>query len=103
MRFLTCEPNLEGKENYTEEADHFYSSPSSWLQQQYQDAELPSHLVMFSNLEADVADFTVMYNYTDCASFFHTHAPEGRVGSHVMVKCLHSYKPRIPFHTAHTR
>lgn len=35
MRFLTCEPNLKGEENYLDEADVFEKDPLFWLQQEY--------------------------------------------------------------------
>lgn len=35
MRFLTCEPNLKGEENYLDEADVFEKNPLTWLQQEY--------------------------------------------------------------------
>ena len=35
MRFLTCEPNLKGEEDYLDEADVFEKDPLTWLQQEY--------------------------------------------------------------------
>ncbi|XP_069940978.1 GPI mannosyltransferase 3 isoform X3 [Cherax quadricarinatus] len=35
MRFLTCEPNLQQKENYLDEADIFEQDPLNWLHQEY--------------------------------------------------------------------
>lgn len=31
IRFLTCEPNLQHRINYTDEADAFYSDPPAWI------------------------------------------------------------------------
>lgn len=35
MRFLTCEPNLQQKKNYLDEADIFEQDPLGWLHQEY--------------------------------------------------------------------
>jgi phosphatidylinositol glycan class B len=32
LRFLTCEPNLEGESNYVDEADWFFERPQEWLE-----------------------------------------------------------------------
>ncbi|XP_052776100.1 GPI mannosyltransferase 3-like [Mya arenaria] len=89
MRFLTCEPNLQHKENYTDEADVFFNDPVSWLKTEYAGSSRPwpSHLVYFSPLQSDIELYLLQNGYKDCASFFHTHIPEGRVGSHVIVSC----------------
>ena len=96
MRFLTCEPNLDQSQNYSEEAEVFYSDPAGWLKEQFWNKEIayPSHIAHFNCLEPQLVDFFGANNYTECATFFHTHFPEGRVGSHVSVKCLDSFKSR---------
>ena len=89
MRFLTCEPNLKHTVNYTDEADIFYLNPAKWLKEEYHgtDHKLPTHVVYFSVLEASIRDFLTLGGYTQCAKFFHTHVPEGRIGSHVLISC----------------
>jgi len=89
MRFLTCEPNLHSIDNYTDEADVFYRDPVAWLTSEYGGTErpLPSHLVFFSPLYEHIDLYLTQNGYRDCASYFHTHIPEGRVGSHVIVAC----------------
>lgn len=89
LRFLTCEPNLNHTANYTDEADVFYQAPGKWLKEQYQNSErqLPTHVVYFNVLLGRIAEFLRLGGYTQCAKFFHTHVPEGRVGSHVLVSC----------------
>ncbi len=102
MRFLTCEPNLSGQPDYIDEADIFYSDPIKWLRSEYPGETrdkpsgatshdsirtLPTHLVMFNALEVTLGEYLLARNYSKCATFFHTHAPEGRVGSHVVVFC----------------
>ena len=89
MRFLTCEPNLEKKEEYIDEADDFYNDPAAWLKQEYhiKGIPLPSHMVYFDRLQPDIAEFLTQSGYKHCGTFFHTHLPEGRVGTHVSVSC----------------
>ncbi|ESP05347.1 hypothetical protein LOTGIDRAFT_181193, partial [Lottia gigantea] len=87
MRFLTCEPNLSKIENYTEEQDVFYSHPVQWLREEFAVKRLPwpSHIVYFNTLQPSINSYLLQSGYKLCDSFFHTHFPEGRVGSHVMV------------------
>ena len=89
LRFLTCPPNLDHVDNYADEADVFYQNPAAWLKEEYQRSErtLPTHLVYFSVLQASIADFLALGGYNECARFFHTHLPEGRIGSYVIVSC----------------
>ncbi|KAH3697157.1 GPI mannosyltransferase 3-like [Dreissena polymorpha] len=89
MRFLTCEPNLKQEDNYVDEADAFYRDPVLWLKSQYAAtaAPWPSHLVYFNSLQNELSQYLLQNGYKDCASLFHTHLPEGRVGSHVIVSC----------------
>ncbi|XP_050719571.1 GPI mannosyltransferase 3-like [Eriocheir sinensis] len=35
MRFLTCEPNLKGEEEYLDEADLFDNDPLTWMEREY--------------------------------------------------------------------
>ncbi|XP_076115625.1 GPI alpha-1,2-mannosyltransferase 3-like [Mytilus galloprovincialis] len=89
MRFLTCEPNLKQEEDYIDEADIFYEDPEDWLKIEYkqQKRQLPSHLVYFNTLQFDISLFLSQSGYRQCGKFFHTHLPEGRTGSHVIVSC----------------
>lgn len=89
MRFLTCEPNLNHVENYTDEADVFFGDPVGWLKKEYAvtPQPWPSHLVYFSPLHKTIGLYLEQSGYKECASFFHTHLPEGRVGRRVMVRC----------------
>lgn len=89
MRFLTCEPNLKSVTNYTDEADQFYQDPGEWLHKEYTKLKRPwpSLIVYFNSLQKDVSRVLVQGGYHQCESFFHTHIPDGRVGSHVLVSC----------------
>lgn len=89
MRFLTCEPNLLGASNYTDEADLFYHDPKEWLRKEYMHAgqSWPSIVVYFDVLHKEISDTLVQAGYRACERFFHTHMPEGRVGSDVLVSC----------------
>jgi len=106
LRFLTCEPNL-GQANYQDEADVFYRDPLGWLHSEYQgnatdsrngaagmegsglSLKLPSHLVMFNELAVHISEFLKRHKYRECTRLFHTHVPEGRVSSYVLMWCLH--------------
>ncbi|XP_008582490.1 PREDICTED: GPI mannosyltransferase 3 [Galeopterus variegatus] len=86
MRFLECPPNLTGKSQYLDEADIFYLNPLNWLHKEFNnDASLPTHLIIFSVLEEEISAFLISSNYEKTAVFFHTHLPEGRIGSHIYV------------------
>ncbi|XP_050655753.1 GPI mannosyltransferase 3 isoform X1 [Macaca thibetana thibetana] len=86
MRFLQCPPDLTGKSQYLDEADVFYLNPLNWLHREFHDdASLPTHLITFSILEEEISAFLISSNYNKTAVFFHTHLPEGRIGSHVYV------------------
>ena len=92
LQFLTCEPNLSNIPDYTDEADVFYANPPKWLNTRYghrPDQELPTHLVMFEVLGPHIRQFLDVREgvYQHCAKLFHTHVPDGRVGSHVLVLC----------------
>jgi len=84
VRYLHCEPNLSDAENYTEEADLFYSAPAAFLNTQLTD--IPDIVLIFDNLQNRIEDF-LEANYYRCNEFFHTHIPEGRVGSSVLAYC----------------
>ncbi|XP_026537908.1 GPI mannosyltransferase 3 [Notechis scutatus] len=86
MRFLQCPPNLMGRSNYLDEADLFYSHPLPWLNKEFPNTtQLPSHLVFFNGLEQEISSFLISNRYVKAARFFHTHLPQGRVGSHIYV------------------
>lgn len=101
MRFLTCEPNLSAIPDYIDEADVFYQDPVSWLQEQqiWQSTDSgdhlnPSHLVMFNTLQGTIEGFLKNHTYAPCGTFFHTHVPEGRVGSRVLVYCSKEWRDK---------
>ncbi|XP_051484770.1 GPI mannosyltransferase 3 isoform X2 [Apus apus] len=86
MRFLECPPDLMGNESYTDEADLFYSDPLGWLNKEfYNDTLLPSHLIFFNVLEQEISSFLASRGFEKTATVFHTHLPQGRVGSHIYV------------------
>ncbi|XP_054732048.1 GPI mannosyltransferase 3 [Anastrepha obliqua] len=64
MRFLTCEPNLQNKPNYVDEADQFYQSPVHWLRSHipsYPRTAMPSHIVLYQPLAPIISEFLVSY------------------------------------------
>ncbi|XP_077041457.1 GPI alpha-1,2-mannosyltransferase 3 isoform X2 [Agelaius phoeniceus] len=86
MRFLQCPPDLSGNASYVDEADVFYSNPLGWLNKEfYNDTLLPSHLILFNVLEQEISSFLALRGYEKTATVFHTHVPQGRVGSHISI------------------
>ncbi|XP_073159909.1 GPI mannosyltransferase 3 isoform X2 [Lepidochelys kempii] len=85
MRFLRCPPDLTGNESYLDEADIFYSNPLKWLNEEFYNGTLPTHLVFFSVLEQEISSFLALNGYEKTATVFHTHMPQGRIGSHIYV------------------
>jgi len=60
-RILTCEPNLNGISNYTDEADIFFENPNKWLNESYSlksNNNLPTHIVMFEVLSNTLLAFS---------------------------------------------
>lgn len=89
MRFLTCEPNLNQRNDYKDEAEIFFLDPNKWLIDEYKckGCKLPTHIVYFNSLEESIFEFLMQNRYQKCAQYFHSHIPEGRIGSHVIVSC----------------
>ncbi|XP_060116088.1 GPI mannosyltransferase 3 [Heteronotia binoei] len=86
LRFLACPPDLTGKANYMDEADRFYTAPQQWLREEFSNTTLlPTHVVFFNVLLQDIASFLAANGYSRAATFFHTHLPQGRTGSHLYV------------------
>ena len=44
---------------------------------------------MFDELEPKIPDFLKRGGYSECADFFHTHFPEGRISERVKIFCRH--------------
>ncbi|XP_037721691.1 GPI mannosyltransferase 3 isoform X1 [Drosophila subpulchrella] len=64
MRFLTCEPNLEKKEQYKDEADRFFEDPVHWINSHipvHPLTALPSHVVLFDPLAENISVFLRNY------------------------------------------
>ncbi|KRF84067.1 GPI mannosyltransferase 3 isoform X1 [Drosophila virilis] len=64
MRFLTCEPNLEQRDNFKDEADRFFDAPMHWLRSHipvHPLSALPSHLVLFDTLGDKISEFLANY------------------------------------------
>lgn len=86
MHFLECPPDLSGNNTYIDEADLFFKEPLTWLNIRFSaQASLPTHLVIFNVLEQNIEPFLRTKSYIKVATFFHTHVPEGRTGSHIHV------------------
>ena len=64
MRFLKCEPNLNNKADYVDEADKFYDSPMKWIRTHlpvHPIEALPTHIVIFDSLAPKISDFLSIY------------------------------------------
>jgi len=64
MRFLTCEPNLEKKEQYKDEADRFFEDPVHWINSHipmHPLTALPTHVVLFDPLAENISVFLRNY------------------------------------------
>ncbi|GFS74363.1 GPI mannosyltransferase 3 [Nephila pilipes] len=93
MKFLTCQPNLNKIDNYTDEADSFFENPKLWLAQNYEQNSvqcMPSHIVIFDTLYIHVKDFLEQYGYDLCYKTFHSHFPDTRTGYYVLIYCKYS-------------
>ncbi|XP_077050084.1 GPI alpha-1,2-mannosyltransferase 3 isoform X5 [Siphateles boraxobius] len=86
LRFLECPPDLTGNEEYMDEAAVFFSNPLHWLRTSFpSQSTLPSHIVLFDFLQKEIAAFLEENRFTKQAEIFHTHFPEGRVGSKILI------------------
>ncbi|XP_053573474.1 GPI mannosyltransferase 3 [Bombina bombina] len=86
MNFLECPPDLKDYDAYIDEAELFYMSPLAWLNAEFFNTTLlPTHLIMFNVLEKEIKSFLTTNNYVRTAEVFHTHVPEGRIGSHIFM------------------
>lgn len=89
-RILTCEPNLHGVSNYTDEADIFFENPNKWLEESYSDisestTKSPTHIIMFDILSNEMHTFLRKKKYKNILSIFHTDFPSGRIGRFINV------------------
>ncbi|XP_076825189.1 GPI alpha-1,2-mannosyltransferase 3-like [Clavelina lepadiformis] len=96
MRFLTCDPDFHDREGYIDEADEFYLDPVQWFKNNFNFSEYNNFEDSCLNLPNRIVLFDVFYEkhghifsscYIKCQSYFHTHFPEGRVGSNMFVLC----------------
>ncbi|XP_061416393.1 GPI mannosyltransferase 3 [Lethenteron reissneri] len=83
LRILECPPDLDGNPDYREEVEEFYREPVQWLRAEFSVRGEPSHVVLFNVLEPVVEKFLAERGFVRTASHFHTHFPEGRLGSHI--------------------
>ncbi|XP_014473072.1 PREDICTED: GPI mannosyltransferase 3 [Dinoponera quadriceps] len=86
VRFLTCEPNLNGVGDYVDEADRFFADPAAWLDVNYVNnsaVPLPTHVIAFDCAASKIARFLRPYKLI--AKLFHTHFPESNYGRYVLL------------------
>lgn len=82
MRFLTCEPNLEGHKNYADESTKFFADPQSGLEA-LSVRGFPKYLVFYDNLYKHMLKIVTDYDYQFQKSFLNTHIPSGVIGKEV--------------------
>lgn len=114
MQFLTCEPNLTHKVNYTDEADIFEKDPEAWLQYTFGGGfshtsvgmtggingsqvsydptresrkPLPSHIIMYNVLRIRVKGFLAHHHYQLCHDLFNSHIDDGRRSKRMLIFC----------------
>ncbi|XP_055310034.1 GPI mannosyltransferase 3-like [Sitodiplosis mosellana] len=86
LRFLTCEPNLNGEKNYIDEADQFYTNPAVWLRSHvpvHPKSAMPTHIILFDKLQPKIGDF--LKNYKLIENISHAEYTDNRVGNHVLL------------------
>ncbi|KAJ9576489.1 hypothetical protein L9F63_006702 [Diploptera punctata] len=91
IKFLTCEPDFTGKEQYLDEADVFFKNPEKWLIENFNKYENITHIVMYDTLYPKVHKFLMTNHFKLNNSLFHTFHPEGRIGKYVHVYKHHNY------------
>ena len=93
MRFLTCEPDFEGRSFYMDEADTFYKDPQTWLranifteQVNRRDcaAHFPRYIVLYDVLWSQLQELLTPC-YEKQVDFFHSHFPDGVVGEMMII------------------
>lgn len=108
IRFLTCEPNLNGPPEYEEEYSTFEKNPVEWLRTEYRDllatptnitsfhvdapdwsvVESPSLIVAFDWLWRDVLRPVIGWRYYVCADWLNTHfVYDSRRSSRLLLLC----------------
>lgn len=87
LRFLTCEPNFDKKQNYVDEADLFYNEPMKWIRSHlpvHPRSALPTHVVLFDILAPKISDFLSIYKPLEI--YFHADvSTSDRIGKNVML------------------
>ena len=101
MNFLTCEPNLENKSFYLDEADKFFAQPSKWIKKKEIDLiNKSSYIVLFDNLydqlenSTDMKILEIFYNkFYLCNKFFYSFTKQTQnTGKKLLLLCLRKQK-----------
>lgn len=86
LRFLTCDPNFNSEDNYTDEADQFYANPAAWLRAHipvYPKSAMPTHTVLFDSLRPQIGEFLKSYRLIETVR--HSNYTDSRVGHNVLL------------------
>lgn len=86
MRFLQCPPNFKPGEK--DEQDTFFANPLEWMNKELE-TRPPQAIVCYDNLVETIKPFLEQNGYELSGDYFHTHFPEGRVGSRMLIYGRH--------------
>ena len=90
VKFLKCDPNLENKIGYVEEAQRFFAKPMIWINENYREKiNIPTYLVVYDNIEKAIKPF--LLNYQELQRSFDSHFPQPNYGNYLVV-----YKRKQP-------
>ncbi|XP_063977844.1 GPI mannosyltransferase 3 [Diachasmimorpha longicaudata] len=94
-KFLGCEPNLRGEENYVDEAEEFFGDPMGWIDRTFgndkgweEEDVLPAFVVLFDNVEKRIQRFLAFYELI--VRRWNTHVSQGNHGNYIEVYRLKS-------------
>lgn len=100
MRFLTCEPNLKGLDNYVDVADKFYAEPAAWIRSHlpvHPKSALPTHVILFDSLVDKIAAF--LKGFRKVYEFEHTQVNWDSLNSINKIVFCNIYYLTVPIRT----
>ena len=83
VKFLECEPPL--KENSYDESDDFFNYPIVWLNNYWDNQNLPTHIALFDNIDSSISSFLNNKGYKMDHKIFHTVFALKKMGRYILV------------------
>ncbi|XP_051156089.1 GPI mannosyltransferase 3, partial [Leptopilina boulardi] len=84
LRFLKCEPNLDNKIGYIEEAQQFFANPQLWIDENYgEKIDLPTYIVVYDNFQESLKSF--LTKFQEIYRTFDCHFPQPKYGNYLIV------------------